>query len=58
MFRRRLHESLKLIALGKDPLNVIRDPEKNHALETGAFNTVRPPTPKQASAASQELDVK
>ena len=58
MFRRRLHESLELIARGKDPLNVIRDPEKNRALDTGAFNTVRPPTPKRASAASQELDAK
>ncbi|MGH7906207.1 MAG: Rieske 2Fe-2S domain-containing protein [Candidatus Binataceae bacterium] len=40
MWRRKLLKSLELIAAGKDPLNIVRDPEKNHAIETNAWNSV------------------
>ena len=42
LLRRKLKQSLDLMREGKDPLNIVRDPEKNHAIETHAYNTVRP----------------
>jgi hypothetical protein len=45
LLRRTLKRSLDLMREGKDPLNIVRDPETNHAIETHAYNTVRPVTP-------------
>jgi len=42
LLRRKLGQSLSLMREGKDPLNIVRDPEKNRAIETHAYNTVRP----------------
>ena len=38
--RRMLSEQLKKIAAGEDPINVIRDPDKNVSIPTNAWNTV------------------
>lgn len=41
LLRRKLKQSLDLMRQGNDPLNIVRDPEKNRAIETHAHNTVR-----------------
>lgn len=42
MLRRMLKQQLDRIRRGEDPMNIVRDPAKNHAIETHASNTVRP----------------
>jgi hypothetical protein len=42
LLRKKLKQSLELMRGGRDPLNIVRDPTKNHAIETHAYNTVRP----------------
>lgn len=41
LLRRKLKQSLDMVRQGTDPPNIVRDPEKNHAIETHAHNTVR-----------------
>ena len=43
LLRRALRQSLKQMADGRDPANIIRDHAANHAIETHAWNTVRAP---------------
>ena len=42
LLRRMLERQIEAIRQGPDPLNIVRDPDKNHAIETHAFDTVRP----------------
>ena len=43
MMRGLLHQSIDRMRQGKDPLNIVRDPTKNTAIETNAWNTVIAP---------------
>jgi nitrite reductase/ring-hydroxylating ferredoxin subunit len=40
MLRHLLRRQLEALAAGRDPINVVRDPAQNHAIETHAWNTV------------------
>ena len=43
LLRRTLREAVRAVQSGRDPQNVIRDPQQNHALETSCWNTVMTP---------------
>lgn len=43
LLRRSLREQVKRVQAGKDPVNVFRDPEKNHRIPTHAWNTILSP---------------
>jgi nitrite reductase/ring-hydroxylating ferredoxin subunit len=43
LLRRTLREAVRAVRNGEDPQNVIRDPAKNHAIETSCWNTVMSP---------------
>ena len=51
LVRNALQRSLKLIAEGKDPQNIVRDPNANHAIETNSWTTVL--APEGASEAAE-----
>jgi nitrite reductase/ring-hydroxylating ferredoxin subunit len=51
LLRKRLRESLALVRGGQDPLNVVRDPARNRAIPTNAWNTVI--APDRASEAAE-----
>jgi hypothetical protein len=40
MLRRALRDSVRAVRDGRDPQNIVRDPAKNHRIETNAWNTV------------------
>ena len=40
--RRVLEGQIGAVQQGRDPMNIVRDPLENHAIETHAFDTVRP----------------
>ena len=40
MLRRLLRRSIAQMRDGQDPINIVRDPARNHAIETNAWNTV------------------
>ena len=40
MLRQLLRRQLDALAAGRDPINVVRDPARNHAIETHAWNSV------------------
>jgi len=42
MLRRMLERQIEAVQRGRDPMNIVRDPGENHAIETHAFDTVRP----------------
>ena len=44
LLRRLLRESIERMRRGEDPLNIVRDPARNRAIETNAWNTVIEPT--------------
>jgi hypothetical protein len=41
--RKLLRAQIKAVENGEDPLNIVRDPAKNHRIRTNAFNTVLAP---------------
>lgn len=43
LLRRLLNEQVKAVQEGKDPFNVVRDPNLNHAIPTHAWNTILSP---------------
>jgi hypothetical protein len=43
LLRRTLRDAMRAVREGREPQNLIRDPEQNHALETSCWNTVMTP---------------
>jgi hypothetical protein len=43
LLRRTLREAMRAVREGREPQNLIRDPEQNHALDTSCWNTVMTP---------------
>jgi hypothetical protein len=55
MLRRLLREQLQRIEQGLDPINVIRDPNANKRIPTGAWNAILSPTEAAALPYSEDL---
>jgi hypothetical protein len=55
MLRRLLHEQLKRIEQGFDPVNTMRDLKANKRIPTGAWNTILSPTEAAALPYSEDL---
>jgi hypothetical protein len=55
MLRRLLHEQLKRIEQGLDPINVMRDASTNKRIPTGAWNTILSPVEAAAQAYREDL---
>jgi nitrite reductase/ring-hydroxylating ferredoxin subunit len=54
MLRQLLRRQLDALAAGRDPINVVRDPAQNDAIETHAWNTVTVGAPGLAPAAAEQ----
>jgi hypothetical protein len=52
MLRHMLREQIQRVERGLDPINVVRDPDANHRIPTGAWNTILTP----AEAARHDSD--
>jgi hypothetical protein len=52
MLRHMLREQIQRVERGLDPVNVVRDPDANHRIATGAWNTILTP----AEAARHDSD--
>jgi nitrite reductase/ring-hydroxylating ferredoxin subunit len=48
MLRKLLREQVTRVQRGEDPMNIVRDPARNVAIPTNAWNTVRPQTRQAA----------